>query len=544
MKRTPEKPEVKLPKSLVVAVVFISTLPIFLNLLGVDFGSKGIPIDIEATAGMKTPQQLDAMFHALPGAFTHSLLEWTAFCVALFTVGLAFIHFTIKRDVATPVIGVALFCSGVMDAFHTLAADRLIAAVADNTNLIPFTWAISRVFNASIMITGVSIFLVRKKTRASSGIQIVIGAGMTFGLVAYCIIHYCATSENLPQTMFPDSPITRPWDIAPLLLFAIAGAFIFPMIHKQAPSLFTRALLLSVVPHIATQLHMAFGSTALFDNHFNVAHFLKIIAYLVPFLGLALDYVHTYQEEVRTTDFLIEQSVILEEANVALAIKNEELDEFTYVASHDLQEPLRKLQAYSQLLKEDLGDELPIEAEMDLKFITDAAERMQRQVQDLLSLSRVSRITISPERIEVDKCADRAIDALELAIREKGAIVSRETLSTVVADPAMLTHVFQNLIANAIKYCEADNPIIQLTSDREGERVTLGVLDKGIGIESKYREQIFMPFKRLHGRGKYEGSGVGLSICRKVVERHGGHIWVESEPELGSHFKFTLSDKN
>ena len=141
----------------------ICALPFILNLLGVDFGSSKKSFDLALASQMTGPQVVDSMFYRLTGAFTHTLLEKSAFLVAIFTVFLAFIHFSIKRDITTPVIGLALFCAGSMDAFHTLAADRLIPAVADNRNLIPFTWAICRFFNALIMIVGIGMFLIRGK---------------------------------------------------------------------------------------------------------------------------------------------------------------------------------------------------------------------------------------------------------------------------------------------------------------------------------------------------------------------------------------------
>ena len=256
----------KIPKKWVIALIVICILPYLLNVFGVDFStSKNLSAPIENVS------EIDGMFYKLSGAFSHTLLEWSAFCTALFTVILAFVHFGIKKDLTTPIIGMALFFAGCMDAFHTLAADRLIEAVADNRNLIPFTWAICRLFNALIMIAGVGLLLMNKNERSSGSTKFVIGVSVGFGLAAYSIINYCATSELLPQTMFPESIITRPFDVLPLIVFIIAGLFIYPRFYRARPSLFSHAMLVSVIPQIATQLHMSFGSVALFDNHFNIA---------------------------------------------------------------------------------------------------------------------------------------------------------------------------------------------------------------------------------------------------------------------------------
>ncbi len=240
---------------------------------------------------------VDSLHLTLSGSFTHTILEWSAFCIAIFTVMLAFVHFDINRDITTPIIGLVLFFAGMTDAFHTLAADRLVEAVADNRNLIPFTWAICRLFNALIMIVWIGVFLIIGPKAQKGGVRLVSITGVSLGFIAYFIIHYCAISKILPQTMFPDSIISRPYDVAPLILFIFAGIFIYPRFYKQAPSLFSYAIILSMIPDVATQVYMAFGSKALFDNSFNIAHFLKIVAYLIPFIGLLLDYAITYNRE-------------------------------------------------------------------------------------------------------------------------------------------------------------------------------------------------------------------------------------------------------
>ena len=287
----------KLPTSIVAGVIAVCVIPIILTLLGVDFGSRPVPSRPPATSGMQGVALADALHQALAGSFTHTLLEWTAFCVALLTAFLALLHFRIRRDVTTPVIGVALLCAGTMDAFHTLAAVRLISAVAENERLIPFTWALSRVFNALILMFGIGVFLIWPRTRWHGRASSLAVVTIALGVISYLTIYLSATSVSLPQTIFPDSLVTRPWDLAPLILFVLAWLMVLRPFHKRTPSLFSHALVVSTVPLVATQLYMAFGSTALFDHHFNIAHFLKICAYAVPLAGLSLDYVRTFMDE-------------------------------------------------------------------------------------------------------------------------------------------------------------------------------------------------------------------------------------------------------
>ena len=231
----------------------------------------------------------------------------------------------------------------------------------------------------------------------------------------------------------------------------------------------------------------------------------------------------------------------LSEANQELLRKNTELDEFTYVASHDLQEPLRKLISFSRLLEIDLGGDLSETARKDLGYITDAARRMQTLVQDLLALSRAGRAAVRYDCVSLDECVDNALEALSGRIEAAGANVTRSELPTVVGDVTLITQLFQNLIGNALKFVPADRrPEIHITATQDGATTAVGVRDNGIGIDEKYAAQVFLPFKRLHGRSEYEGTGIGLAICRRAVERHGGRIWVESQPNAGAHFQFTL----
>jgi two-component system CheB/CheR fusion protein len=245
-------------------------------------------------------------------------------------------------------------------------------------------------------------------------------------------------------------------------------------------------------------------------------------------------------ERKRAEEALAERTAQLERTNRDLAALNDELDDFTHIVSHDLQEPLRTLTAFSDYLRKDLGHSLPERAAQDLGFITDATKRMQTLIHDLLALSRAGRAAKKREKVSLSECADQALGALAMRVKEMGAKISRDELPDVWGDSTLLTQLYQNLIGNALKFSGDQSPIIQLTfEERDGEQI-LGVKDNGIGIDPKYSQQIFEPFRRLHGRAEYEGSGIGLAICRKIVVRHGGKIWLESEPRKGAHFRFTI----
>ena len=224
-----------------------------------------------------------------------------------------------------------------------------------------------------------------------------------------------------------------------------------------------------------------------------------------------------------------------------LSEANQELEQFAYAASHDLQEPVRTLVSFSSLLRDDLGNELSPEAATDLKHITNAARRMQRLIRDLLALSRASRSTLQMADVALEDCLGDSLDALRERVTETGAQVEQVQLPVVLGDRRLLTQLFQNLLSNAMKFQRADvAPAITIAAQQQDSMWLVEVKDNGIGVEQEYADQIFAPFKRLHRMEDYEGSGVGLAICRRAVERHGGRIWVESKPGDGARFQFTL----
>jgi light-regulated signal transduction histidine kinase (bacteriophytochrome) len=227
-----------------------------------------------------------------------------------------------------------------------------------------------------------------------------------------------------------------------------------------------------------------------------------------------------------------------------LARSNRELEQFAYVASHDLQEPLRMVASYTQLLARRYKDKLDDDANEFISFAVDGATRMQVLINDLLKLSRVGTRGKAFAAIEADKLVDAAIANLDIAIREANAQVVREPLPKVFGDDTQLIQLFQNLIGNAIKFKKPDAvPTIRVGAVRIGRAWQFSVSDNGIGIGPEYFERIFVIFQRLHAKSEYPGTGIGLALCKKIVERHGGRIWVESQPGEGTTFHFTVPDR-
>ncbi len=551
--------ENRLPRAYVWTVVVLCALPTILRWAGADFGSP--PIDAAGgTAG--GPDKLVDQYHVLlAGSFIHTILEWSAFLAALFTVLLSFTHYSIQRDAATPIIGAALFCAGAIDAFHVLAADRLIAAVADNRQFIPFTWVISRIFNVSITILGTLVLLSRRgpsaePRRESVGFLLATCAG--FGFVAYAIIYWCANSTSLPATMFPDAVVRRPFDVLPLVLYVAAGWWLYPRFYRRYPSPFSHALILSVLPAATTQLHMAFGSQALYDHHFNVAHVLKAVAYVVPLLGLLLDYTRTYRRAELAREELEhaheelegrvrERTAELGKAKETAVAASRAKSDFLAHMSHELRTPLNSILGYAQILRRDptLGDR----QRSGVSVIESSGEHLLTLINDVLDLSKIEagKLEVEVDEFSLPSLLGNLADSERVRAEKRGLVFTylAETPlpQTVRGDERKLRQILLNLIGNAIKFTERGSVTLRVGRDSATRRqcpLRFTVEDTGSGIADDELRKIFRPFHQAGDRAAVEGTGLGLAITCRLVEVLGGEITVDSKLGEGSTFSVLL----
>jgi light-regulated signal transduction histidine kinase (bacteriophytochrome) len=289
--------------------------------------------------------------------------------------------------------------------------------------------------------------------------------------------------------------------------------------------------------------------------------YIDLLSNIANAIGSVLDSRMHHTQLSRTTEMLLQRTCELEASNEKLQLQiserqhaerelaersqeltrsNTELEQLAYVASHDLQEPLRMVASYLQLLEKKYQGQLDADAHEYIEFAVDGAKRMQSLINDLLTYSRVGAAASPRRPTDCTAVVDAVLRSLRVAIEESGAHVEHGQLPVVMGAEEQLVQLFQNLIANAIKFRSGPQPRIVVSAEAENGCWRFAVQDNGIGIAQEYFDRIFVMFQRLHSRSAYPGTGIGLAICKKIVERHGGRIWVESEPGQGTVFKFTL----
>jgi PAS domain S-box-containing protein len=245
------------------------------------------------------------------------------------------------------------------------------------------------------------------------------------------------------------------------------------------------------------------------------------------------------EEEIRQLNSRLEQKVI--ERTAALTRSNDELRQFAYVVSHDLKEPLRTVSTFSQLLEERLGNNLDSESKEFVTYILSGVKRMSDLIDDLLAYASLDAVEARIKAVDLNLVLKEATFNLLATIQETGAVIESDPFPEVLGDHVQLVQVLQNLIGNSIKYRSADPPHVHISAEWRDAELVIAVRDNGIGIDPAYAEGVFKLFKRLHARQEYSGNGVGLAICRKIVQRHGGRIWVESILGQGATFYFTVA---
>lgn len=304
-------------------VAVLCLVPVVLNVLGVDFGFLSREFDpYQVTRFIQTEQDTNIGL-ILRGRYVHLIFVSVSITISLLTIVLAVVDFRIKGDISTPIVAFALFCSGIFNTFHLLVATELIRAESEQFYLTSFTWFFSRLFHSAILVLGTGIFLIRKKGFGGSGARqarnTIVFTALFFVLLTVAIILVLFINSKVPQDLYPFSNQARSYDLIPLFLYALLGLILLPRFYEKYPSVFARTLQISMIPAIASQLYMAFGSTELFDNCFNISHVMTAFSYFIPFYGICLNYLQTWKSEQEVIGQLHEEAVEREQAEALLS---------------------------------------------------------------------------------------------------------------------------------------------------------------------------------------------------------------------------------
>jgi light-regulated signal transduction histidine kinase (bacteriophytochrome) len=318
---------------------------------------------------------------------------------------------------------------------------------------------------------------------------------------------------------------------SPTLVFVCVLLLLWPAYRFEQLGAVTATLVTCMIAIRFTVLGMGpFYSDVVNVSLIHLQLFMAISAFTVLLLAAAI------RERRRVESDLVTQTN-------ELARSNADLEQFAYAASHDLQEPLRMVSSYCQLLEKRYAPQFSMEALGYLNFAIDGAKRMQQLIEDLLKYSRVTR-TIEPDMpFDSQNALDLALKNLQGQIKEKKALIEVSSLPVLTGSYTKITQVFQNLVGNALKYNDKNPPVIKISTYRDSHLGWVFIIeDNGIGIAPEFHDNIFLIFHRLHSRDEFSGNGLGLALCKRIIEQHGGDIWLESTPEKGSSFFFNIPD--
>ncbi|MGE5352146.1 MAG: MASE3 domain-containing protein [Acidobacteriota bacterium] len=484
----------------------------------------------------------------------HTISEMISIGIAWGLFMLAWNLRDLSEDRSFIFIGIAFLFTGVIDLLHTLAYKGMnIFPESGGANLATQLWIAGRYFQSTSLL--IVPFIIKRRINY----KLVFSLFFLSALLLLATIFYW---KVFPDCYIEGLGLTRFKVLSEFIISLIFMLSAFSLLRKRNffDAEMLCLLLLSTGLLVLSELAFTFYIEVYgFSNA--IGHLVRIISYFLlykaiietglkkPFDLMFRSLKQSELELLKINERLHKELESKEKAEIGLkhAVEelersNKELEQFAYIASHDLQEPVRMVGNYTQLLERRYKDKLDHKALEYIDFAVDGAQRMQLLITGLLKYSRITTHAKEYSPVDCNKVLGSVIKNLEISIRESGARITFGVLPVIMADEVQLTQLFQNLISNAIKFRRnTEIPEIQISSVQKNENWLFAVRDNGIGIDPQYSERIFQIFQRLHTRSEYPGTGIGLAVCKRIVERHGGKIWIESELEKGTTFYFTFS---
>lgn len=476
----------------------------------------------------------------------HTLIELCATVLALLVGVEALIRFFVRQQSETLALGLAFMGTGVLDAYHTLATSHYMQTLFPSPPdaLIPWSWSASRNFLALFFCLTWAYWRTQNNDETRENHK-----QNRLTLLAVCATLACAlffAYVPLGAAHYPDLLFKRPQELITGLFFAVALALYLKKQFWRSRSL-DHWLILALIVNVFCQLVFMPFSAQLFDAPFILAHLLKLTSYILVLVGFMTDVREMWKRETEMNQVIRDSSIRLAQksdelsrSNQELQRSNIELQKFVYIASHDLQSPLRSISGFTQLLQRQYQDQLDDRAKEWIQRTVDSTTQMQTLLQDLMTYSQLSS-NEHKEWVDLNQIFEGFKDEHHLQLHETGAELKASPLPRVYANPKQLELLLHQFLDNALKYRHPDRlPIVELNAQRQSGLWHFSVTDNGIGIDPEYQSRIFEMFQRLHGQERYQGTGIGLALCQRIVELMGGHIGVESDGKNGSEFWFTI----
>lgn len=399
----------RLPASFIWVILIMTFLPVVSNLLGFSFASPKLPLDVPGLGEYSRPDLVNATFRAVNGGIMHVILEWGSVAVATVSVLAGVVFYQNTGRLSVLLMTFALAAAGSVDAFHTFIAARFISVESPMSTAVPFSWAMCRLFNALILLAGGLLFLVKNENEFIDHKRTIFSF-VTISIVAGLLIVFYTIYGELPKTIFPNSLIARPYDLAALAVYLFAGLYVFPRFMQRHSGAFAAALLVGMVAQIVAQIYMAFFSSSLFDNAFNVSHYIKMVAYLTPFLGVLAEMRGVWAEQKtaqqKAEDMTGELQVAAEDQRRAL-MQAERAENEARIAAAELKKNSDEVT--------EARDELARSQELKQKARTELADRFKKQVQAMVMEFHVECRAIKENMANMNTAAGKCSDESDRA---------------------------------------------------------------------------------------------------------------------------------